>query len=360
MFLTIAGTLTSLSFVLLLILSLRRDRTTARKSLEIQGLSIVIPFRNEAPNFPLLIHTLTGQKCSFPYEIILVDDHSDDNYGETLMPLLEKYPQSQITVLTLEINPEAHLTSKQQALDFGVSHARYDWLVFTDADMFFTQDWLESLVKTAQQKSANFVFGRTGIKHQDLFSFLQHMQLQFLFVIAQLFSISKIDSSCMGNNILLKKELYDTIGGQKGIGYSIVEDQALLHALRREGITPTPALPFSLEAHTYPEKHITGYFHQVLRWSKGGAGGSLQLLGAMALLLLYLSMIPLSIHSGIYLPLAGASLTLFIYLFRGYVSIGEGWLFLSLPLLFVWILIEAVCFLPFALFIKPVWKERRL
>lgn len=343
----------------LLLKSLSKPLPPAHET-AVNGISIVIPFRNEADHFPRLIETLMQQSCTVPYEVILIDDNSEDNFDETLMPLLANYPDKRITVLTLALDPLSPLSSKQQALDFGVAHAQFDWLLFTDADMFYDENWLATLITSAEELGASFVFGRTSIETSSLFSFLQNIQLQFLFTVGWLFSTSRLDSSCMGNNILLKKELYDMIGGQEGIGYSIVEDQALLKALRAKGVTPLPSEPFHALASTYPEQKLSGYFHQLLRWSRGGATGSPMLFFAMALLGGYLALIPLAIVHASLLFLALPTLLLSIYLIRGYSGIGALKQIITVPILIIWLFIEAVLMLPFIFFVKPVWKGRKL
>ena len=213
---------------------------------------------------------------------------------------------------------------------------------------------------SAEKSKGSFIFGRTAIKVTSGFSWLQNIQLTTLFAVAWLFAKGGIKSSCMGNNILLHKDLYTAIGGQMGIGYTIVEDQGLLAKLKEIGTTPQPTLPFSAKAFTYAETSLKGYAHQMLRWAKGGAKGSLLLSLAMTLLggfFLFGTAVVLWADPKILaLPLA----LLLLYLSIGFYAIRVLKHIWVLPVVIVWIGVQIV-FLPLALLtLKPQWKGRKI
>ncbi|MGB6036182.1 MAG: glycosyltransferase, partial [Cryomorphaceae bacterium] len=45
---------------------------------EVEGLSILIPFRDEARNLPQLLASLDSVSFPFPFEILFINDHSQD------------------------------------------------------------------------------------------------------------------------------------------------------------------------------------------------------------------------------------------------------------------------------------------
>jgi cellulose synthase/poly-beta-1,6-N-acetylglucosamine synthase-like glycosyltransferase len=234
------------------------------------ALSIIIPFKNEATNLARMLTSLQAQTYPGACEVILVNDASDDAFETVLAPFMNSTAPT-IRLLHASAHSRANLTSKQQALETGVCAAQYDWLVFTDADMLFEPAWLSSLTQGIPE-GYDLIFGHTsigGVVHGAVKK-LQAYQLAFLFAVAYAFRRAHLPASCMGNNILIRKEAYAAVGGQPGLGYSIAEDFKLLEAFRQKGFvigTPASFMPL---AHTFPCLSLQSYYHQMLRWARGG------------------------------------------------------------------------------------------
>jgi cellulose synthase/poly-beta-1,6-N-acetylglucosamine synthase-like glycosyltransferase len=141
----------------------------------------------------------------------------------------------------------------------------------TEADMTFDGAWLGSLANLIPA-GYDLVFGHTVIRKtgKRLLHIVQAYQLEFLFAVAYGFHASRIPGSCMGNNLLIRKKAYLDIGGQSGIGYSIVEDRALFLAFKRKGLKISPARPFRALAETYPCDTVRSFSLQAFRWARGG------------------------------------------------------------------------------------------
>jgi cellulose synthase/poly-beta-1,6-N-acetylglucosamine synthase-like glycosyltransferase len=247
--------------------------------------SICIPFKNEARNLPRLLRSLAAQTYPGPLEIILIDDGSTDEFDGVVQDFTKVYPTMPLSLIHARFDPKLRLTSKQQALDAGVAVAGREWIVFTDADMQFDPEWLLSLMQCTAN-DAVFIYGHTGLLYErgSMFAGLQAFQLEFLFAVAYAFHRLGISGSCMGNNIAVRRDAYLKIGGQKGVGYSIVEDRDLFHAFFRAGLKPTPAEPFITRAFTFPAATPSQFLSQTLRWAKGGMQGSVLLPAVMLLL----------------------------------------------------------------------------
>lgn len=255
----------------LIINMLRKSKTTGvRSSSEAPPISVVIPFKNEAHNLQRLIDSLLGQDYRGEFEILLVNDNSTDDFEGVLSPFLARAPRP-ITVIASCFDETLALTSKQQALDTGVANAMHEWLLFTDADMEFDKNWITSMARMTPC-GHDLVFGHTALRKKtgDWFGALQSFQLEFLFAVAYAFYASKLAGSSMGNNLLVKKEAYRSVGGQRGLGLSIVEDFDLLRAFKRRGFSIAAAEPFLAAAFTYPCKTARGFLSQALRWARGG------------------------------------------------------------------------------------------
>lgn len=330
------------------------------------GFSLVIPFRNEEKNLYRLLESLSLQRISIPYEVILINDGSEDNSENEIQRAKETFPHLQVECIPNTYSFKKALSSKQQAIDCGVMHAQFDWLIFTDADMQFNSGWLHTLYESTNTESGRFVFGRTAIiENKTLFSRFQSLQLSFLFGNAWFLALARIDSSCMGNNVAIEKRLYTAIGGQEAIGYSIVEDKKLLSVVRKRGVAPIPSKHFYAFAKTAPSETLSEFLHQMIRWLKGGMQESLTLSFLISFFLLHIfasiwlyltpspSYLPYVVSGINWLTLLG----IFNYIF---LKMKLGTKLWQLYLYLLLIPFEALLLLPATLFIKPKWKGRVL
>jgi glycosyltransferase involved in cell wall biosynthesis len=329
------------------------------------GISLVIPFKNEALHFPALMDSLMKQDYPGQFEIVLVNDGSTDDYEKILAPYYAS-AHGLIKIISSHHDSTIRLTSKQQALDTGAANASYDWLLFTDADMEFRENWITSMARMISH-GHDLVFGHTALrkKTNGLFSALQSYQLEFLFAVAHAFQASQLTGSCMGNNLLVKKESYRAIGGQKGVGYSMVEDCDLLRVFKRKSFSVAAAVPFVASAYTFPCKSIRGFFSQALRWGRGGLRMKSGLFPAWVLfsfqnvlfLLSIARLVPQQLEIAAF---ANAALTIgFVYSSFKKIHSTEN-LFL-LPVYYIFLMAETLAFLA-TLIVGPdvSWKGRKL
>jgi cellulose synthase/poly-beta-1,6-N-acetylglucosamine synthase-like glycosyltransferase len=329
------------------------------------SLSVVVPFKNEAHNLDPLCASLALQDFCGAWEVILVNDGSDDDFAasvERARALLG----ARLVIVESHFDSSLRLTSKQQAIDKGVAAARHEWVVFTDADMEFAGNWLSSCASCAVP-GADLVFGHTALRPSDrgLFVLAQRFQLEFLFATAYAFHAASLDSSCMGNNLLIRKSAYCSLGGQKGIGYSIVEDRDLYRAFRRRGYKTAPCEPFRALAFTASCTTPAQFYHQILRWGRGGFSRSSILLPAALLFTFQNTALAASLfgcmpRGVIILTVSNFFITL-AFTGLAFWKIRSGANVLFLPVYLVFTLVEAVVFCC-SFFITPKvhWKSRKL
>lgn len=108
------------------------------------GLSVVVPVLNEHGNLASLIKrihaTLDGLT---PYEIIGIDDHSNDGSWETLQRLTAEYP--------LQVWRKQGQRGKAESLRQGFSHCQYDAIAFIDADQQYPPEALAPMWQKLRQ-----------------------------------------------------------------------------------------------------------------------------------------------------------------------------------------------------------------
>jgi glycosyltransferase involved in cell wall biosynthesis len=93
------------------------------------SVSIVIPVLNEVESLRLLHESLTQSLKSYDYELVFVDDGSDDGSQDLMIQLVEEDPgHTQLVELRRNFGQTA-------AISAGVDHARGEVIVLIDADL---------------------------------------------------------------------------------------------------------------------------------------------------------------------------------------------------------------------------------
>ena len=123
-----------------------------------EPVSIIICARNEAENLNNFLPSVLEQ--DYPdFEVIVVNDCSEDDSYEVLAKYLKQYPHLRIS--TVNKDPKfAH--NKKFAQFIGIKAAKNEILLFTDADCRPDSDkWLESMVSHFDENN-KFVLGYGG------------------------------------------------------------------------------------------------------------------------------------------------------------------------------------------------------
>ncbi len=139
---------------------LKRSPETKRSS---EPVSIIICARNEADNLLNFLPAVLEQE--YPdYEVIVVNDCSEDNSYDILGKYLIQYPHLRIST----VNKDPKFTHNKKFAQFiGIKAARNEILLFTDADCQPESDkWLEGMASHFDEKT-NFVLGYGGYLREN-------------------------------------------------------------------------------------------------------------------------------------------------------------------------------------------------
>jgi len=123
-----------------------------------EPVSIIICARNEAENLQNFLPSILEQK--YPdFEVIVVNDCSEDNSYIILSNLLTQYPHLRIST----VNKDPKFTHNKKFAQFiGIKAARNEILLFTDSDCKPESDkWLEGMTSHFESKTS-FVLGYGG------------------------------------------------------------------------------------------------------------------------------------------------------------------------------------------------------
>ena len=120
-------------------------------------ISVVVPTYREADNLPLLVPRITTALKSWPHEIIIVDDNSNDGTDQAVATLRNQGHAVRLIVRT----DQRGLSS---AVMRGFAEAQGNILVCMDADLSHPPEVLPGMVGMLANAGAEFVIGSRYIK----------------------------------------------------------------------------------------------------------------------------------------------------------------------------------------------------
>ena len=164
--------------------------------------SVIVPFRNETKNLPYLVESL--KKQDYPnFEVILVNDHSDDNFNLVDLP-------SNFILLDLPKDK----TGKKSAINHGINHSKGEIILTTDADCIVESKWISTMTSQFQNEKIKLVLG--GVRFNKSKSFFERLQqIEFAPVIGIGAALSQLGKPimCNGANLAYRKSVFTEVNG---------------------------------------------------------------------------------------------------------------------------------------------------
>ena len=197
--------------------------------------SIILPARNEEAFIEKCINSLLEQDYK-NYEIIAIDDRSDDNTGNIIKKISKE--NSKVVYVLAEPKPEKW-TGKNWACVEGFRKASGELLLFTDADTFHTRKTISLAVDhlMSEELDALTVIPKmlcldwwTKITLPVLSTFL-HTRFSAL----RVNDPSKKTGYFFGSFFIIKRKTYESVGTHEGVKSDIVEDGALGKKVKEQG-----------------------------------------------------------------------------------------------------------------------------
>jgi cellulose synthase/poly-beta-1,6-N-acetylglucosamine synthase-like glycosyltransferase len=230
--------------------------------------SVIVPFRNEERCMEGLLRSLGNQ--DYPAaEYIFIDDRSDDQGPAMLAGFVAG--RKDCRVITLTENPGQN--PKQYAMSRGIEAAAGDLFLFTDADCEVSPGWISAMTARMADKSAGAVIGPVFKKNEKkgFFYFYQCIDhaIRYMYLAAST-GIGAAGGG-FGNNLILRRECLDLIGGYGSVPVSPTEDAALIARIRSfSKFRIRSAAGQDTRVFTRPEKTWAAFVNQTLRWNNGG------------------------------------------------------------------------------------------
>ncbi len=211
-------------------------RKSKRKLKNPPLVSVLVPARNESENIEKCIISLINQ--DYPnYELIVLDDNSEDDTLFKLKKLQEQHPKLQF--FSGQSLPYGW-TGKNFACHTLSKFAKGDWLLFTDADTVHKKYSISRAVHSAIREKTKLLSILPNILMETIPEriFVPIMYFGLLsFLPLRLVNSSKFRKAvtALGPFMLLDAEFYRKIGGHEKIKSEILDDFRLAQEVKKNG-----------------------------------------------------------------------------------------------------------------------------
>ena len=197
--------------------------------------SVILPARNEENFIQKCLDSLTAQ--DYPnYEIITIDDSSDDSTGSIIAQYAKK--NSKVIHVSAGPKPEGWM-GKNWACMEGYKKVTGELLLFTDADTKFEKNVISLAVSHLESFSLDAL---TAIPKMVCLDFWTRIALPVLSTFLHTrFSAMRVNDPTkntgyfFGSFFIIRKKTYDAVGTHEGVKHEIIEDGALGKKVKESG-----------------------------------------------------------------------------------------------------------------------------
>ena len=197
--------------------------------------SIILPARNEEGFIGKCLDSLIRQDYE-NYEIIVIDDSSEDDTGKIISKYAEKY--SNVISVTARPKPDGWM-GKNWACMEGYKEVSGELLLFTDADTIHAKNVISLAVAHLNSFSLDAL---SAIPKMLTFDFWTNITLPMIstFLHTRFSALNVNDPSkktgyFFGSFFIIKKTTYHEVGTHEGVKHEIIEDGALGKKVKEKG-----------------------------------------------------------------------------------------------------------------------------
>lgn len=231
--------------------------------------SILIPCRNEAENIQELDALLRNQEYpADQFEIIWIDDHSNDGTAAILDELIRNQNNQHLVILP------GPVSGKKAALKAGMELATGELILLTDADSCPGTRWVQTMAKFFEATGHDLILGPVML--DPAHAWLDQIQkLEYLSLVASSVGAAGIGRPVMaqGPNIAVRATDYLTIVNDLDDRFVSGDDVFLLQEMKK---IPGKKIGYVLNPdaiiRSKPAESISAFLLQRRRWASKATG----------------------------------------------------------------------------------------
>jgi poly-beta-1,6-N-acetyl-D-glucosamine synthase len=266
-------------------------------------ISVVVPVRNEAENISHLLADLAA--LHYPpslFEVLVVDDHSEDGTG----PLVQAFSRtSPYPLHYLPLPVVGGRTGKKEAIRVGVEQAQGEWIQCTDGDCRVQPEWLLLAAWMREKEGARFLAGPVFFwPLTRLFAKMQAVEFSALTGVGASSIQAGSPNMCNGAHVGYEKECFGQVGGFAGNEQvPSGDDEFLMHKFHQAFPGKVKFLKSPLAVvYTAAKSSGRGFLAQRVRWASKWRHYERKEVQGLALLVFAVNLL---LFMGIFLAVAG-------------------------------------------------------
>lgn len=279
---------------------------------QIKKVSVLIAARNEGKNIEKLLQSLYNQTFAKEnFEVIVVDDHSDDETSEIAERFKVSHPEMSLKLL------KATGSGKKQAISQALHAADNEVVIVTDADCELPAKWIEKMLAFYIAKDLKMLLGPVLLSPADtLFEKLQVLEHMSLIASTAGSAAIGMPVMCNGANMMYdRKSALNVEKDRTDMKLASGDDMFLMEQfiarygskaigffLNREVIVKTATMP-----------NLKAFFRQRTRWtSKTKAYTNWKIIATALTIFLFNLSIVFFFVAGFFMPVFWAFYVLYV------------------------------------------------
>ena len=241
---------------------------TASPTPQLPFVSVIIPARNEEQNISEVLLQLFHQDYPInKFEIIIVDDESDDNTEQIVNQLIQSNKTHTVKLIKANQVPPMY-RGKKNAIATGIEHSHGTYICLTDADALPPPNWISNAMQHIPENDlllGSVQFEPIEKKNNLLFQ-LQWMEQQALKLFANAYLLNGNPILCNGANLIYSKAAYLSVNGFDGHYHVPSGDDTLLLEKMLQTKKRISNIPNETPVLIHFENTWKSYFSQRFRW----------------------------------------------------------------------------------------------
>lgn len=198
------------------------------------AVTAIIPVRNEEASIGACVLSLLDQDDTL--EVLVADDGSSDRTAAVVREIGAR--DRRVRLVSVPPLPPGWV-GKNHALHVAARSAHGNWLLFTDADTEHAPGRLRAVRERAEREQIDLL---SLSPDQEMGSWYEraviprvYRQLEHLYRFERINDAASEEAAANGQYILIRRSVYERLGGHAAFAAQILEDVALAQAAKRAG-----------------------------------------------------------------------------------------------------------------------------
>lgn len=191
-------------FYVVPMMGLTKKKIVRHPVAELPSVSVIIACHNELENLKSNLQYIVNQRY-VKFEIVIVDDNSDDGTSEYVDSLVDKYPNVRVL--------HNKLRGKKSALTYGIENATYDHFLFIDADCRpASPQWISEMMLRFDEEN-QLVLGYGELSGKTFAARFSAYDADVIALRYAGFANLGHPYMAVGRNLAYSRKLWETVGG---------------------------------------------------------------------------------------------------------------------------------------------------